>query len=207
MLTPIPSMGSALPFPIPWKDIPANIYMAIRMIAAILYMPEVTAKQTYLKEHGLAHPIDFINMHRDDAPWITQTTPGASVPIEVIPANVSAVGPITISVAPVEEQDPELAQWLARRPTVFVNLGSSVKYNEARAKIMAEAVLNVLEQDKYIQVLWSVPNEPWPAIPGMFEPLVFYTNILCTLSGKWLRRATTRMSTGSLCRPISIVAG
>lgn len=114
--------------------------------------------RAYLKAHGLARPIDFFHIHRRDVPWITQTTPGASVPVAVVPQNVSAVGPIVISVAPLQQQDPDLAAWLARGrgPTVMVNLGSSVRYTEARARVMAAAIARVLARDAAVQVLWKM---------------------------------------------------
>lgn len=81
-------MGSGLQFLVPCKNIPANIYTWIRTIAVILYVSEMKVKKTHFKEHGLAQPIDLIKLHRDDAPWIT---PCASVPIRVVPVNISAV--------------------------------------------------------------------------------------------------------------------
>lgn len=66
-------------------------------------------------------------MHRDDVPWITMTTDGAAIPVDVVPANVTCAGPIVLDAAPAEEQDPEMARWLKKAPTVMINLGSLVK--------------------------------------------------------------------------------
>lgn len=118
------------------------------------------AKQNYLKEHGLRKPIDFFRIHRPDVPWITQTMPGTSIPVDVTPQNVSAVGPIVMSVAPIQEQDPELSAWLGRRPTVFINLGSPVQYSEGRAAVMAAAIGQVLDRNSHVQLLWKMTKGP-----------------------------------------------
>lgn len=159
-------MGSGHPFPLPWSLVPSNIYQAIRFIIGVLHSPDIKAKQDYLKEHGLKKPIDFFHIHRPDVPWITQTMPGASIPVDVTPQNVSAVGPIVISVAPIQEQDPELSAWLEQRPTVFINLGSSVRYNEFRAAVMVAAIKQVLDQDSRVQVLWKMTK--WGAYSDDF---------------------------------------
>lgn len=122
----------------------------------MLHMPAIKTKREFLIENGIKKPLDFFNLRRDDVPWITQTMPGASLPVEFVPKNVSSVGPITVSVAPIAEQDEELSIWLKQKPTVFINLGSSVKYNEERATIMVGAIKEVLDQQSDIQVLWFV---------------------------------------------------
>lgn len=134
--------------------IPVNMYMAFRLIIAALYTPDIRAKRSFLAQHGLQNPIDFFNIHRDDSPWITQTLAAASVPLEFVPKNVSAVGPIVVSVAPVAIQDPELSGWLQQRPTIFINLGSSVQYVEERSTVMAGAIKLLLDQRGDVQVLW-----------------------------------------------------
>ncbi|CAN8102298.1 unnamed protein product [Discula destructiva] len=151
-----PVLGSGHSFPVRLGDIPSNIWQAIQWIKAVLYLPDVKAKREYLIEHGIKKPTDFFSIHRDDAPWITQTTAGASVPVEFVPKNVSSVGPITVSVAPIAEQDAELSAWLAQHPSVLINLGSSVKYNEEKATIMANAIKDVLDQQSDVQVLWKM---------------------------------------------------
>ena len=79
----------------------------------------------------------------------------AAVPLEYLPPNVSAVGPIVLSLAPVAEQDAELEAWLARAPTVLVNLATVFKYHEERAHLMAKAIKNALERTN-VQILWKM---------------------------------------------------
>lgn len=119
-------MSSGLPFPVPWKKIPENIYLNMRFIYAVLRMPDVVSKRKALREKGLKDPINFFGIYRDDVPWITVTAEGASIPVDYIPSNVTITNPIVLSVAPAEEQDPQLVEWLKKKPTVLVNLGSTV---------------------------------------------------------------------------------
>jgi hypothetical protein len=118
------SFGSGLKYPVPLWDIPENIYLNIRFIYAVMKTPVLTAKKAVLKAKGLKDPINFLKMHRPDVPWITMNTEGASVPVDVIPANVTCAGPIVLAAAPAAEQDPELTAWLAKAPTILINFGS-----------------------------------------------------------------------------------
>lgn len=120
-------MSSGFPFPVPWKKIPENIYLNVRFIYSVLRMPDVVAKRKALREKGLKDPINFFGMYRDDVPWVTVTAEGASIPVDYLPSNVTLTNPIVLSVAPAVEQDPELVDWLKKRPTALINLGSTVK--------------------------------------------------------------------------------
>ena len=119
-------MGSGFAFPVPWRNIPENIYLNIRFIYSVLKMPDLAAKRKKLREKGLKDPINFFDMYRDDVPWITVTAEGASIPVDYIPSNVTITNPIVLSAAPAVEQDPALVDWLKKAPTVLVNLGSTV---------------------------------------------------------------------------------
>lgn len=122
----------------------------------MLHMPAIKAKREFLIENGIKKPLNFFNLRRDDVPWITQTMPGASIPLDFVPKNVSSVGPIAVSVAPIAEQDEELSIWLKQKPTIFINLGSTVTYNEDRATTMVGAIKQVLDERLDMQVLWFV---------------------------------------------------
>lgn len=65
--------------------------------------------------------------------------------MSVIPSNVIACGPIYLSTAPASMQDHGLAIWLERSPTVLINLGSSVNYDEKSALEIARAVKMLLK--------------------------------------------------------------
>ncbi|KAH8881836.1 UDP-Glycosyltransferase/glycogen phosphorylase [Thozetella sp. PMI_491] len=152
-------MGSGFPFPVPWRQIPLNAILNARIISSLTRMPDVAAKRTFLKEHGVLDPIKFYGTHRADVPWVTQTLPGASVPMEYVPANVTCTGPIVLSAAPAEEQDPEFSRWMQQKPTILINLGSGFSYSITQMRQMISAIPKVLE-DTDLQVLWKVnPSE------------------------------------------------
>lgn len=151
------SIGSGFSFPVAWRDIPANVYMVARMAYTMLTDATLASKREFLVDHGVKEPINFFNVHRPESgPLITQDTRGAAVPVEFVPPNVTATGPIVLSVATAEEQDPELAAWLARAPTVLVYLGSVMEYDEDRAAAMAGALRVLMLERPGVQVLWKL---------------------------------------------------
>lgn len=148
------SLGSGIPYPIPWNRVAENLYLNFRFISTMLFMPDIKKKQAFLKSKGLRDPINFFKLHRPDVPWLTQTMPGASVPVDVVPQNVTCTGPMVLSLGPAEEQDPVLAAWLSRAPTVLVNLGGGFIYSEAAATVMVKGLAEVLDSTD-VQILWK----------------------------------------------------
>jgi hypothetical protein len=100
--------------------------MNMRYVYAAMMTPDLSAKKAALTEKGLKDPINLFGIHRPDAPWITQTTEGAMIPLDFVPPNITCAGPILLSGAPASQQDPELAAWLKKAPTVLINLGSNL---------------------------------------------------------------------------------
>ncbi|KAF9776789.1 hypothetical protein IL306_004985 [Fusarium sp. DS 682] len=111
---------------LPLLNLPENIYMNIRYIYSALFTPDASQKKARLREIGLREPMNLFGIHRPDVPWITQNTKGAMTPVEVLPPNVTCAGPIILSGAPAEQQDPETSAWLKKAPTVLINLGSNL---------------------------------------------------------------------------------
>ena len=146
-------MGSGIPYPVPWNRMAENIYLNIRFITSVIFMPEMKRKQAFLKSKGLRDPIG-LKLHRPDTPWLTQTMPGASIPVDFIPQNVTCTGPMILSLGPAEEQGPVLTAWLSRAPTVLVNLGSVYTYSESVARVMAMGLAGVLAATD-VQILWK----------------------------------------------------
>lgn len=138
----------------PWHLIPANIYLTLRLAYSVTWTPELSRKKAFLKENGITNPLDFFSVYNKDLVWLTQSSLDADFPMSIIPSNVVACGPIFLSTAPAVEQDKELATWLQKAPTVLINLGSSVNYDEKAATEMARAVKELLETSG-VQVLWK----------------------------------------------------
>ena len=148
------SISSGYAYPVPWNLIPANIYMNLRFIYSVVWTPQLSEKKAYLKRNGIVKPLDVFSVYQKDLLWISQSSPQADFPISVIPENVVACGPIFLSSAPASEQDPELSSWLERAPTVLINLGSSVNYDEVSATEMAQGI-KILLANSRAQVLWK----------------------------------------------------
>lgn len=152
-------MGSGFSFPIPFKDIPLNIYLNFKLIGSLIKMPDLAAKRTYLESNGVPDPINFYGLHQPDVPWVSQTTDALTIPMDFIPENVTCAGPITLSAASAAEQDPELTSWAAQKPTVLINLGSALTYSREQTRVMVEGILLAL-RDTDIQVVWKYKLTP-----------------------------------------------
>ena len=86
-------------------------------------------------------------------------------PMSVLPPHVIPCGPIVRAVPPIASVDPELAEWLSKGPTVYVNLGTHLKADPVEAGEMARAFQSVLGQAgelyggkdrKPLQILWKL---------------------------------------------------
>lgn len=148
------SPASGFKFPVPLRNIPMNFLINVRLIYGSISMPFLREKKAAFLERGIRNPVDFLGMHRNDVPWITMNTEGAAVPVDVVPANVTCAGPIVLDAAPAADQDPEMAGWLKKAPTVIINLGSLVKYDEQRAFAMSTAIADVLTKSN-VQIIWK----------------------------------------------------
>ncbi len=143
--------GSALPYPIPWKLVPINIYLQLRFTLAYRFNSVADEIRAYYRTEGVQNQEHMFNLKNVSV--ITMTTPDTRLPFAV-PQHVTECGSIVLDAEKVETVDPELYDWMRRVPTVLLNLGSLMKYDEARAHIMAQAIFLVL-QSTDVQVLWK----------------------------------------------------
>ncbi|KAE8451625.1 hypothetical protein EG329_003082 [Mollisiaceae sp. DMI_Dod_QoI] len=149
-----PAMSSGHPYPVPWHLIPANIYLNIRFIYSAFNTPRLAEKKAFLKANGIAKPLDVFTIYHKDYLWLTQAIPEAEFPMPVLPPNLVTCGSIFRSAAPAVEQDPELTAWLSQAPTVLINLGSSVTYDEYGAMEIVHAIKTLLANST-MQVIWK----------------------------------------------------
>ncbi|KAI0546300.1 hypothetical protein F4679DRAFT_557975 [Xylaria curta] len=158
-----PVMGSGIAFPIPWAKFLENLYINIQYYYAMLHVSRFTETRKYIASKGLADSVNWYNIRNDDTPYFTQALPGASIPVDVLPQNVTLTGPILLSISPAEEQATALTEWLARAPTVLVSLGSMFVWTESHATIMAQAIADTLAWRSDLQVLWKFMKLPYDA--------------------------------------------
>lgn len=78
----------------------------------------------------------------------------AEIPYHV-PAHHRPVGPMILSMALATEQDPELAAWLTKAPTLIINMGSIFTWDKVYITQMALALRKVLDATD-VQVLWKL---------------------------------------------------
>ncbi|KAK3172949.1 hypothetical protein OEA41_006275 [Lepraria neglecta] len=80
----------------------------------------------------------------------------------ILPPHVFPCGPIIRSAPPISDTEPGLERWLARGPTVYINLGSICLVTEDQASELAMAVKTVIDTVKkqsdapQLQVLWKL---------------------------------------------------
>jgi hypothetical protein len=147
-------MGSGYPYPVPWHLIPANIYINVRFIYSVLFKISASDKVAYLKSMGITKPFFLPNIYNERYRHISAGSLAADFPLTSLPKHVVPCGPIFLSTASAAQQDPELADWLLKRPTVLINLGSIYTYTELAAREMATA-LDTLFETTNCQVLWK----------------------------------------------------
>ncbi|KAI0799053.1 hypothetical protein GGR55DRAFT_684348 [Xylaria sp. FL0064] len=184
MFMKIPRVGCDFPSPLPWQKIPENIYFTARFIYGVFNRPDFNGTKDKLEAHGIRNSLTV--KRPDDRPWLSQNMVEASIPLDVVPPNVTSTGPIIFDAEPAIGQDPELVAWLSRAPTVLVNLGSLFTYSEHHATTMALALEEVLAKTK-VQVLWKMSvSEDVPedfALPAIAKSLVDQGRLKVT---KWL---------------------
>ncbi|KAJ6437578.1 glycosyltransferase family 1 [Purpureocillium lavendulum] len=146
-----PATASGLAYPLEWKWVPLNMYLHVRFAIAYLVNQDEESRRAYYRSKGIQNHDHFLTIK--DIPWITMTIPEAALPIAV-PNGVTECGPVVLDVANVKDVNQELHGWLQRGPTILINLGSLMKYDESRAKIMAHTIQLVL-QTTDVQVIWK----------------------------------------------------
>lgn len=88
----------------------------------------------------------------------------------IIPPKVACVGPILQAVEPVKDKDRDLADWLARGPTVLIVLGSMFDIRPAYAQELVKALRQILDTRKDVQVLWKYQSSEVKSASAL-EPL------------------------------------
>jgi len=128
--------------------------------------------QSYVAAHvpGVAHLTTLndlsLNTHLGIR-FLVANLPEIEFPLaDMSPRTIIPCGPMIRPATPLAEADSTLAKWLARAPTVYVNLGTHVRLDEGFAIEMATAlriaidhVNSVLWRDprlKGLQVLWKL---------------------------------------------------
>ncbi len=150
----ISSAGTGYPYPIPLHLVPVNIYVAIQFIRNCIFGPTSKLVNKARADHGIDHD----RFHRNLPPVATvcPSLPELDFDYSNIPSNMYGDGPILWPNRPSMEVDKELEDWLSKRPTILVNLGTHFISTASSALATAKALATILSENKELQVLWKI---------------------------------------------------
>jgi hypothetical protein len=150
--------------PVPWHLIPLNIYFAMYTIISFAKDEERSKVMKYLQDETgaqLRTPVDLLRNRPPSLKILVSTLPELDF-LAIVPEHVLPCGPIIRQAPPISESDPELQTWLAKGPTIYINLGSFCRLHEDQAVEIASAIQLVMksftEQSgaPQLQVLWKL---------------------------------------------------
>ncbi|CAN8101544.1 unnamed protein product [Discula destructiva] len=165
-----PVAGSALPYPIPWSQIPINIGLTLILINRMLVDDRDKQLARRLREHAGDDKLELVSA---GALGVSKAPPpGLRVmlafsedldyPLPVIPDHIIQCGPIVRYAPKLVDVDPALDAWLSRGPSVYVNLGTQLKMTPAQGLEFAFALRDFFDttgpSSRY-QVLWKVKQD------------------------------------------------
>ncbi|KAM0391581.1 hypothetical protein ACHAPZ_011172 [Fusarium culmorum] len=169
-----PMACSALPYPIPWSLIPTNI--AFSLVAGYTLLTNTRLKNaTNILREKVNSSIQLMTMMElgvlkpapANLPILVANSPDIDYPFTVIPPQLTSCGPIVRAAPPIREVDPDLAAWLSRGPTIYINLGTHHKSSPDEAHGMAKALKKVLDKsdaqeskERPLQLLWKLGRTP-----------------------------------------------
>lgn len=151
---------SGYPYPLPWSLVLPNAILALRLLSSVKSSPQLKQVERARKRHGIKHAIPDMFINPDDRKVLTVLLPGhaeCEFPC-FLPGKFTLCGPILRPYAPICDEHPDLAHWLAQRPTVLVSLGSLVMFTPAMERQFARGLKMLLETRPDMQVLWKLPR-------------------------------------------------
>ncbi|KAF7176537.1 hypothetical protein CNMCM7691_002855 [Aspergillus felis] len=156
-----PLPGTGFPYPLPPHLIPLNTLAVLK--TAKMY--HGSGRRREIRDWRIRHKIHgrfpFADAWRPDRFHLSPALKELDWPMNV-PDNILPCGPILLPTASVEKQDPELASWLRKAPTVLVNLGTLYAPDPKVAENIARGLKMFLTSWKgeKVQILWKLPKHP-----------------------------------------------
>ncbi|RDA90232.1 hypothetical protein CP533_6859 [Ophiocordyceps camponoti-saundersi (nom. inval.)] len=161
-----PAPFSGYSYPVPLHLIPLNVCFLVYLT----YIWRTDARRREVAAHLQTHTgavlrtaLDLLENRPPDVKILVGSHPELDIPL-VVPPFVHPCGPIVRHSRAIADADPELLTWLARGPTIYVNLGSLVWFDREQTTEMAQAlrlVVDTLEKGAYpnVQVLWKLKTD------------------------------------------------
>ncbi|KAJ3488218.1 hypothetical protein NLG97_g6237 [Lecanicillium saksenae] len=160
-----PWTSSFIPYPVPFYMLPIAFYHQ-RQWRSCPPSTWVHENAVHLWEKTKIYYSDWGRISYDPPKNLKIFLPSSSFvdfPFSNVPDHIVSCGPIVRSAAPIEEHDPSLASWLRRQPTVYINLGTHVMYDDDTNWQLAGAIKSLLEEATArkmdVQVLWKVNRD------------------------------------------------
>lgn len=145
---------------------------------------------------------------------LVANSPDIDYPFKVLPPHLIPTGPIVRAAPPVSIVDPALEEWLGRRETVYVNLGTHLEASPGEAVEMAHALKSVLDRAatlerkgrKALQILWKLGRKP--VVDGLKSEKDVYDGpwkpVVDVLHSE-LEEDTVRVTDWVTCEPKSVL--
>ncbi|KAF4591727.1 glycosyltransferase family 1 [Ophiocordyceps camponoti-floridani] len=152
-----PALFSGFRYPVPWYSSPLNTFYKIYTVVSYVADANRRAVAGQLQKRLGAKLVTAIEAYlgNDKPKTLVGSLPELDYP-GLVPPHIITCGPIMRTAPSVGESDPELEAWLARGPTVYVNLGSLFFIDEEQALEMARALAVVLGEGGGRRVLWKL---------------------------------------------------
>ncbi|WWC65399.1 uncharacterized protein I303_108017 [Kwoniella dejecticola CBS 10117] len=152
-----PCAGTRYPYPLPWYLYPLNVFGVIFFVTWLL---------KYDKRHIEFNKVRNAAGYEDRLPifqkkdqlrntFLCVSHPEVEYPGR-IPRWLKLCGPILLPTPSLEETDLELYEWVMKRPTILIVLGTHYKTSKELAENMLISLKIVLEKRRDIQVLWKL---------------------------------------------------
>lgn len=170
-----PIIGSALPFPVPWHQVPMNAGLLLVLAFTMLTDTRLKEAARLLRERTGDPAPQLLTLA--DLGVVKAPPPGVRLlcamsedldyPFSVLPAHVTPCGPIVRPSRRLGDADAALERWLARGPTVYVNLGTQFAVSPREALEFALALRDLLDAAEQqhapgegrLQVLWKLKRK------------------------------------------------
>ncbi|ORY67420.1 uncharacterized protein BCR38DRAFT_157791 [Pseudomassariella vexata] len=152
-------LSSGFTNPLPLSAVLINIYLIIRLIMVGYHANSVENVIKARHKRGIPGQLStMFTEFRSDLTYLIPSTPNTDFQLH-IPSNIIGCGPMIPAFDPLEKTHPDLASWLAAKPTLIVNMGSHVTYAADQFYQVSEALYDCLSCNPYIQILWKCPVE------------------------------------------------
>ncbi|KAM5349409.1 hypothetical protein ACJ41O_005914 [Fusarium nematophilum] len=201
-----PALFSGYSYPVPLHLVPLNVYFLLYLTYIFTTDPHRKEAEKYSLDNlgiKLRTPVDLLRNRPKGLKIVVGFLPELDFEC-VLPDHVLPCGPILLSAPPVSESDPELGEWLAKGPTVYINLGSMCRIDEQQMIQMASAIRILRDEfqsnksTQPLQILWKLK------VHGGFKVLEDGSKMR-EIIGKEIDTGLVRIVDWVMAEPISIL--